>query len=102
MAISSVRSPTSAVTFFSKEQEKPHHDHCPLCIDSMVQPADDKKCLKDVVSEVYASSASFSASLLLGEFSGRCRINLGSSRSFSKLGNFLDGNASKEVSNISN
>lgn len=42
MAISSVRCPTS-VTFVSKGQERPYHDHCPLCIDSMVHPADDNR-----------------------------------------------------------
>ena len=36
----SVQAPSrqTSVTFFSEKIEKPYHEHCPLCIDSMVYP----------------------------------------------------------------
>lgn len=33
----------TAVTFFSKKIERPYHEHCPLCIDSMVYPEKDNR-----------------------------------------------------------
>lgn len=33
----------TSVTFFSKEIERPYHEHCPLCIDSMVYSKGDNR-----------------------------------------------------------
>lgn len=34
---------TTAITFRSDTTSQPHHDHCPLCIDSIVHPKDDPR-----------------------------------------------------------
>lgn len=33
----------TSVTFFSEEIEKPNHEHCPLCVDSIVYPQENKR-----------------------------------------------------------
>ncbi len=39
----STTSPKTAVTYLSKGVEQPYHDHCPLCIDSIIHPKNDDR-----------------------------------------------------------